>query len=236
MSGVIKAENVAEEGLQLRVFSLSDIEAEARRIVEEARAQAAAIAQAALSKGQSELDTLKEQTRREATREGMDYGRKTGHEQAIAQARQQFASQQADLVSALTKAVGDLAQAKDKLLAQAHADLVGLAIAIAEKVIKRTVELGPDVSQANVLEAIELVGAATDVTIAVNPGELKTLELLADRIAEQLGSHKHVRFAGDDSVGPGGCVIRTDLGRVDSRLETQLQRIAAQLLPMSRQE
>jgi len=65
-STVIKARRARRDGLQLRVFSLGDIEAEASEILAEARAEARSLVSAASRHG----GDLAEQARRRGWQEG----------------------------------------------------------------------------------------------------------------------------------------------------------------------
>ena len=41
---------------------------------------------------------------------------------------------------------------------------------------------------------------------------------------------KTITFVEDESIQPGGCIIETDLGRIDARLETRLDLMKKELL------
>jgi len=46
-----------------------------------------------------------------------------------------------------------------------------------------------------------------------------------------LGVCEHADLREDVAVGRGGCVVRSARGSIDATIETQLERIAATLLP-----
>jgi len=148
----------------------------------------------------------------------------------LAEAREEFKQKQQSLVSALTEVVNDLDLRKGRLLSQAHKDLVSLAVSIARKVIKLVAEASPAVCEENVREAVALTGSASDVVVRVHPEERESLEMVVGDIVEQLGQSKHVRLVADESVDRGGCVVQTEAGQVDGRIETQVSRIAEELL------
>lgn len=77
---------------------------------------------------------------------------------------------------------------------------------------------------------MKLTGSASDVVVRVHPEERESLELVAGQIIEQFGQSKHVRLVADESVDRGGCVVQTEAGQVDGRIETQVSRIAEELL------
>ena len=236
MSGVIKADDAAQEGLELRVFSLRDIQEEAQKILELSKVEAATILQGARTKVEAASATAGQQARAEGHRQGMAQGLEAGRQAGLEEARQDFAAKQADLTQGLTALLKDVDGKKHRLVAQAHGDLVDLAMAIARRVVKRALDVQPGVAEANVRDAVKLVGAASDVTIVLNPADVEAVSQLAEGLEAEFGRLKHFRMVADASVSPGGCVVRTDLGEIDAQLDTQLARIAKQLLPGREQE
>jgi flagellar assembly protein FliH len=229
-STVIKARRARRDGLQLRVFSLGDIEAEASRILAEAGAEARSLVSAAERRSRDLARESRRQAQQEGYQQGLADGRKDGEEQALAEAREEFKQKQQRLISALTEVVSELDLRKRRLLSQAHKDLVSLAVSIARKVIKSVAEASPAVAEQNVREAVKLTGSASDVVVRVHPEERESLALVAGEIIEQFGQLKHVRLVADESVDRGGCVVQTEAGQVDGRTETQVSRIAEELL------
>ena len=229
-STVIKARRARRDDLQLRVFSLGDIEAEASRILAEARAEARSLVSAIERRSGELAEQARRKGQQEGYQQGLADGRKDGREQALAEAREEFKQQQESLVSALTELVNELDLRKGRLLSQAHKDLVSLAVSIARKVVRSVAEASPAVAEENVREAVRLTGSASDVVVRVHPEQREFLELLAGQIGEQFGQSKHVRLVADESVDRGGCLVQTEAGEVDGRIETQVSRIADELL------
>lgn len=228
---VIKGRDARRVGLRTEVLNLVDLEAEAEGIIARARAEARGLLEAARRQGRELAERARAEGYRAGRQQGLSEGRQEGQEQALAEARGVFAQQQERLVSSLAEAVEQLERQKRAILARAHSDLVGLAVAIAEKAIKRAGLLERSVVEENLREAIELVGGASDVVVRVHPEQLEAMRVFAERLLEQEGRLRHVRVVADEQVGPGGCVVSTAGGQVDARLETQVERIAEQLLP-----
>jgi len=229
-STVIKARCARRDDLQLRVFRLGDIEAEASRILAEARAEARSLVSAVERRSGDLAKQAWRKGQQEGYQQGLADGRKDGREQALVEAREEFKQRQESLISTLAEVVKELDLRKRRLLSQAHKDLVSLAVSIARKVIRSVAEASPAVAEENVREAVRLTGSASDVVVRVHPEEREFLELLVGEIAEQFGQSKHVRLVADESVNRGGCVIQTEAGEVDGRIETQVSRIAEELL------
>lgn len=123
----------------------------------------------------------------------------------------------------------DIKEIRSNVLRDAERDLLTLSVRIAGKI------LGKELS-ANKKGITDIVSAALKharqqerVTVSVNPAELTTIK---DQ-AEKFSADEKIRvldFVADPSVPAGGCVIETEVGKIDARLETQLKVIENALL------
>lgn len=107
-----------------------------------------------------------------------------------------------------------------------------MAVAIAfEAVCKMlgTAAVSRDGIRALVHEAVEHAAGAQRVTVRLHPGDLATLQS-AGSLEPALVSGASVQWAADKSIELGGCVVETDGGTLDARLETQVGRLRAALL------
>lgn len=230
MATVIKnAQLTGHRSKPLQSFNLLDYETEARGILAAARKQADLILADAATHAARIREDARALGHREGVDKGLDEGRRAGRDEAFKRAADEFAQQQANLVQVCQKAVTDIDEQKLRLLLAARVDVVKLAMAIARRVVKRLADR-PEAAQAiaadNAAEALEMVGPRTDPVLRVNPADAKALEAFARQLVETAHEKRHIRVVPDSSVEPGGCVLTTSEGRVDARLETQLDRIA----------
>jgi len=231
MAGVIKQDRMSRPGGPPRRFSLGDFVEEGRQIVAAAREQARTL----LAEARCTAEVLREQVRREAYdagyQAGLAEGRAAGHQEALEKASMDFASRQMQLVSACESIFREVDRLKQELLLSAHRDLVSLAVAIAERVTKRIGRIDRRAVTDNLAAVIDRVGEWTDVLVEVNPVDARTLELFVPEFMAARGDLKHVDVRVNEAVAPGGCIVRTRAGRIDATLDTQLERIAEELLP-----
>jgi flagellar biosynthesis/type III secretory pathway protein FliH len=100
---------------------------------------------------------------------------------------------------------------------------IALATKMAEQIIGRAVTAAPEVMA-------DIVGAALDacrprgdwVRVRVHPDDAAAVIARRDALAGRAPPAAALEIVGDDAVGRHGCVIETAVGRVDARLETQL--------------
>ena len=179
-----------------------------------------------------------DEIRRRADSEGQNQGYRDGlarAESEIAEQTPQIANNLVEerlstLVPAMSDILGELASARNQFRLDWETELVGVAVAIAEKIVRRSLQLQPDLALGVVEQAVELAMGSTSLQIQLNPNDL---ELLCDRIrgaVQDSSRGVEVRLIADADVSPGGCLIATDRGHIDARLETMLERISSELL------
>lgn len=71
------------------------------------------------------------------------------------------------------------------------------------------------------------------VVARLHPGDLAALRETGG-LDETLSSGVNVSWAADESVVLGGCIVETDSGELDARLETQMERLRAALVAARR--
>jgi flagellar assembly protein FliH len=126
------------------------------------------------------------------------------------------------LVSARVEAEAERAAAKEAALV--------LARKMAEKIIGRAVALDPAVMgeiAGQALAASRVRGGA--VVLRVHPDDLAAVERTRPEWLARVAAGANVRVVADESVGRHGCVVETPVGRLDARLETQLDALESAL-------
>jgi flagellar biosynthesis/type III secretory pathway protein FliH len=239
--GIIKAHSAQSlPATTLRAFQLNDVMDEARLYVAQAHAEADntvrqaedRLRQAEHRARQMEEDARKrgdERGRQEGYDRGLDEGREAGRKEAFEAASHEFAQQQASLVESCKAAISAIDTDRDIWLTSARQDLIELAVAIARRVACHVGREHREVVLANLEEAVRLVGARTDVTIAVNPLDTEAARAFAKSLIDMREQWQRVRVIDEPEISPGGCRVQWGSGAIDATLETQLDRIEAEL-------
>jgi flagellar assembly protein FliH len=103
-------------------------------------------------------------------------------------------------------------------------ELSTLGVAIARKILGAEIRSSPDVVCQIVSRCLEEAAASRKIILRVNPHD-------ADRISNQLGElntiaeHAVITLQRDETIPQAGCIIETERGQIDGRLETQLRAI-----------
>lgn len=227
---VVKAQHTSQLHQSAIVMDLADLERQAASIVTAAKAEADRLLAQARASAEVEASAIKEQSRQagraEGYQAGLAEGQQKGHDEAVAQAS-------AGLTQLIERWDQTLTRLEENLpahLADAKADLVRLAVAIASRVTHQEALQNQGTVTANVEAAMSLVSAGRTVAVHVHPDEVAVLEGYVPRLLERMRQVSGVEVKPDDSLTPGDCVLRFGAGEIDARLETQIQRIADELL------
>ena len=133
----------------------------------------------------------------------------------------------APVIKQLRQVMGDLQAAWRQLQGQAEHDAVGLALAVARKILGREPSVTPEQVLDVVKAAVAKVSDQDRILIRIDPADIEVVRTHDETIDAWVEKAGAVTIEADNSVGPGGCVIETDFGDVDARLEKQLEVIEA---------
>lgn len=238
MGTILKKKLVGADGPRPIPFSMADIEAEAEAILAKARAEAdqvraetdAMIQQTKVQAEQIKTDTY-DQAHRQGREDGLAEGRQVGTEQALAEQRKDFAEQADALRTTLTDLVAQFDRDRHGLISSAHQELLALAVAIAEKIIRKRIEHDGEPVMESLKSAIELVTSCSAVQIRMNPTDLDRLNLLDPAVAEACLGARELTFVPDQTVELGGSIIQAAGGEIDAQVAAQVDTIVRHLAP-----
>ncbi len=145
----------------------------------------------------------------------------------LAQAREEVQAQLQAEMEATFGRFQDLIQQATvtaaELRATCQAELVALALAVAERVINKEISL--DISTVERVAALALRHTPIErvTKVIVHPNDYPVLDRWA---TNALGSKRgQIEILTDPLVSPGGCMIGTKSGFIDARIKTQLSEI-----------
>lgn len=157
--------------------------------------------------------------------EGFEAGRREGYAEGQAQAEAEAAATRAEASRVLEEA----RETARRTLAEAEPRIMEIALAVARKVIKREVSADPEIVLANIREALKNVDREEAVTVRTSPVEVAVVDNARKKLKKQFGGVGDIAVQEDPSVEPGGCVVSTDKGIVDARIESQVEAIRERL-------
>lgn len=186
---------------------LAEAEAEARRILKEAREQA-------------------EFLRDEAYREGLEEGRKQGLQEAYEEQRVIMDQEIRALQRNMADVIQSISREKEKIIENSVDDLKKISLSVAEKIIQTSIQSSGDIVKRMILAAtdkmkkrqwakIYVTKCNTGVSMEVDTEFLEALSRLSD----------NVKIITLDQEEEGTCIIELPDEIVDASVGTQLENI-----------
>ncbi len=110
-----------------------------------------------------------------------------------------------------------------KAAAELETELVELALAVARRIVSREIRMAPETVAGIVRQALNRLEHADRITIRLNPDDLKLLSELSPPLISGRAEAGRTVLEADAGITRGGCLIETDSGEVDARIERQFQ-------------
>jgi Flagellar assembly protein FliH len=131
---------------------------------------------------------------------------------------------------AFEQAIELLVAERSRVLEQTASQLGELATIIARRVIAHEISLNPQLVAGLVNEGLSALGAHDRVLVRIGSAFAVSRANLEQRLADR-GAHAEVRL--DDTLSEYGCVVETELGRVDESIESRISTLLQALRPES---
>lgn len=208
----LKAQQEPSEITQLRLQALNEAEKllqEAQEKAEQIRAEAF---QQAYAKGEAE-----------GHQAGYSAGFSQGTAEAHANVQAQFAQEQALYRADIQNFLDYIERERIQIWEQFEPQVVRMVSDMVRHIIKKETEESDQLVLSTVRNTLRRVVEGTSLRIRVNPADLETTRNYRAEILEMLDGIRHLEILEDRRVGRGGCVMETESGNIDARIETQLQ-------------
>jgi flagellar assembly protein FliH len=155
----------------------------------------------------------KEEAYRNGYSDGLQMGTAKGQEEA-AKIRGEF-----------NQLIIDVKNQRGEIFRQAEREIIELALAIARRIITVQAESTPEIVIDSARKAVKLLLDRTNLVVKVAPEQEMFIRENIDRLYEMDDRIQKIDIETDRRVGPGGCMLDTESGNVDARIETELQNI-----------
>lgn len=114
-------------------------------------------------------------------------------------------------------------QRADELTNSWEETMLRLSVRVAEKIIGEQLRVHPETIVEIIREVMKNIRPGKRLTIQVNQADAQQARARIDRIKDGLSTSSEIEIVASGSVSPGGCLIESELGIIDARLETQLK-------------
>ena len=233
--GVIKRADLESYTRNAVPMDLGDLHARGEALVRAARDEANAILQRAQEERERLIEGAREEGHAEGFGQGEAEGREAGHAEGIELALREHAQRLEQIGGSWAAALDGFEQERAEMMLEAKREIVELAAHIAARVIKRSVELDPEVVTDQLDSVLETLVTPTKLRIRVSPEDQALLERVMGPMIERCAMCEHATIVEDPALAPGSVVASTgEGGEIDASISTQLDRIVAALMPAHR--
>lgn len=187
-------------------------------MLEDANAQADEIIAAANDEAQriiEEANASQEEIKRKATEDGMDEGKKIGEEQIN------------ESISSAFETLNSAIKERKRIIKDSEPEIARLSLKIAEQIIRKEVSQDKEIIMNIITDSLGKISDRENVIIRVNNEDSEYIKKNKDKISGMLDGVKNISIIEDPNIEPGGCVIETNLGYIDARINTRLSLIEA---------
>ena len=202
-------------------------------ILADARVEAAAIVAAARREASTLIDDAREQAeamREAAWQEGKHEGEEAARIEIEEKLRNEMSTYRDDLRADLQEIVDAVVDGRRRLWEQQEGEMLAFVIDISKQVIKTEVQQNENVLMGIVRNAMRRVTDKENMRIRVAASDAPRIKAAREDIMQIVDGIRSLEIVDDRRIGPGGCVIETNAGTIDAKIETQLGEIERTLM------
>jgi len=122
-----------------------------------------------------------------------------------------------------SESVLEIEKLRSFLYTQVEREVVRLAIEVSKKIVHREIQVDKEIVQTLVKVALSRVAEKSAVTIHLSPVDYSYL--LAQRAELSQSEGRDISLLADKSIERGGCLIQTECGDVDARIEEKFREV-----------
>jgi len=211
----VRGDKVSKRILKSEVRDISDIKPFHLKKVENGMGEMS-------SASSGEIDSEIKHVKLEAYNKGLEDGMNRGRIQVL-----QDVGTELKILKGLIEGADKL---KDELYSKIENDVVEIALMIARKIIGEIAEKDRDVVVNSAKEAIKRASDREVLRIRVAPADYDALNKKRSELLQCIDGIKSLLIEVDESVQPGGCLIETNQGDIDARIESQFKVIQGSLM------
>ena len=129
------------------------------------------------------------------------------------------------LINSFNQGLEQLKNIRREIHRKIEKEVAQLALSIAKKIVCHEIKTTEETVVCVAREALSRVENPGKIKVKMNPADLQFIQDTKSQLAHFLDDVDRIRFEAEDSIRSGGCLIETDMGDIDARIETQLQAI-----------
>ena len=175
----------------------------------------------AIQRAKTRSQKITEQARKEGYKEGYDEGFAQAFKKGEEEAKKEFSP----LLETIQNLIEDLSIFREKMYPKLEREMVELVVNLTKKVIHFELSTREDSVIEMIQLAVQSVLDKESMVIKINQDDKSYAESFRPELHHMYGEIKNITFEAHSGIARGGCVIESNFGIVDARLEKLDERI-----------
>lgn len=224
MATVLKSKQFPEgiNTAKVEVFNWEDVATRARTYITSVREQA----QEMLRQANEEASKIR--------LSAQEQGRAAGQSDIVSTAEtlaSQISNQRINnATKSISKLADELEEATQQWLRQWQHETIPLAVSIAERLVRRQLEIDPTILLQWLQDSVRLVHGNQKIQLRMNPSDIEVLGTSLTQLLDELKSRTEIELIPDATIAKHGLTLRSAEMFIDQQLKTQLDRLREELL------
>lgn len=147
-----------------------------------------------------------------------------GYAAGLRQGEADAARQLGSAIGKLAGTIQEVAALRPGILQRSERELVKLAVAMAERIVRRSIDVDPDLLLVIARVAMDRLGERTAATIHLHPTDCEAVS------RHDLQTTQAIQLVADANVARGGCIVKSAIGEIDAGITAQVQELSRELL------
>ena len=119
--------------------------------------------------------------------------------------------------------------ARQQAWAAIEPQAIDLVFALCKQVLKQEIEVSRAAALELIRNAIRRVSDHGALRVRVHPEDLEMARSHRGELESLLDGNAQIEIVGDRRIGQGGCIVETESGSIDARIETQIANVGEAL-------
>ena len=150
-----------------------------------------------------------------AEKEARDKGYEEGFKQGELDAKEEFKP----FLETTENIIQELSGFRKRMYSKVEREMIEMVISLVKKVIHFELSTRDDSIQEMIRLAVQSVLDKESMTIKINPKDKEHAESFRPELQHMFGEIKNISFEANTGIERGGCIIETNFGTVDARMD-----------------
>ncbi len=172
-------------------------------------------------------------------KEKMDQCIQEGYEKGKAKAEKECLVMQEEASAKLKEAKSSLDESRrrsEEIIAASEKKIVELAVAVAERLVRKHLEIDPEAITGTVRETMNILNGGEQVEVYVNPSDLDPCLTAREQLKDEFKEIIKLDIFADENMPRGSCRVESESGVSEYIIDQEKNQLEQQLLRIARKE